>query len=268
MPKLAALLTLLLPVSAAALPMGVTKRSAHNWRDNMDASLNETSGNSQTRALSAGNLLEIAAGSWVGELHLAVLQNKTAAQITSERYDASEKVRYHWLDGNYVFEKLAWRRDWAAQLARRVDASAGLGRQLYRSKTDEVILDAGGGQIFQRFYGPGQTDTRGATYTLYGRWHHDFLKGASFQQEAEYIHNVTDGRDAHLKFVTTVSAPVSRRLSLRFNYEFDRAGLVPAGTQRVDRTLGAGISVALGNLDFAADPDLDADTGEITPAGN
>lgn len=265
---------LLAPSLAAAMIIGCTRARAASpvvprlnrgvdwtWRAAPELSYQETSGNSQTRTLTGANTFDVMAGkSVLAAAYFRAVHGTAGDQTNVERLLAYEKARWFFDEENYAFEKLMWKRDRFAGLRSGWDLSAGVGRRVFHTKKDDLALELGGGQILEHRIGEG--DRRGDTYKTYGRYQRLFGPGASFEQDGEYTHNLRYGRDARWRLTTSVTAPLSKRLSMRFTYEYDFARLPSPGVKRVDRTVMASLVISFGDVNM--DGDASNDYGEIS----
>lgn len=256
---LALLALLCAPAPAAAARKAAP--SAWDWRNDVELSFVETSGNSKSRVFSGANTLEFTGRSWLVETKASALHGKTLDLVTAERFLAFEKARWYWSDDDYVFEKLLWKRDRFAGLRYRFDFSAGLGRRVFKTKRSMLELEAGGGQILEHEIQ--DVNHRGDSYKTSGKYTYSFGPRASFEQDAEYTHNLRKGSDSRHQLVSTLTAPLSKRLSLRLSFDYEFNHRPPPGIMRVDRTWNTSIVVSFGDPTMSLD--TDEDYGEIDP---
>jgi putative salt-induced outer membrane protein len=205
---------------------------AKNWKNETKLVFLSAKGNSQSRTLGGGEKFNWANDKVVFEFWGDALNVESDNKRTSERYDAGEKVDWKWTDRNYVFERFLWESNRFAGYSQRYDGSLGLGREMLKTKADEILLELGGGYINeQRVDSPRVDFGSGRGYLKYV---HSFSSASSFSQDGEYLHNFDDPNGYRVNAETALTAAMNTYLSLKVSYTWKHVHEPPPGFKRDD----------------------------------
>jgi putative salt-induced outer membrane protein len=199
---------------------------AKPWKDQAQLSYLSANGNTKSTTIGASNLFSWTGGHFLLELPAGALNTKSKGERTAEQYYAGEKLQYKITDRNYAFEKFLWERNTFAGFDHRYDVSGGLGREWWKTDTDNFLTELGGGYINeQRVKTAGRTKFgSGRGYAKYAR---KLSATADFSQDAEYLHNFKESRDYRVNTETALITSISTNLSLKVSYGWKFRNLPP-----------------------------------------
>lgn len=120
---------------------------AKPWKDSGEVSVVSANGNSRTETTSIKNLFTYTWTKTALEIAGGGLGSSSGQQVTSEQYNASEKMKYTLVGDNYVFERFGWDKDRFAGVRDRYDSSTGLGRVLMNLPKDKLNTELGAGYV-------------------------------------------------------------------------------------------------------------------------
>lgn len=212
------------------------------WKDAAEFSLLTTNGNSRGTTTSGKNTFTYNWSDLTGLEFLAGGRGSSnAGTVTSEQYNASEKVTWKLIGANYVYERFGWDQDRFAGIANRWDASAGLGRLLLDLKNDKINTELGGGYVNEERTSAPRNDF--ASGRAYAKYVHTLSATANFSQDAEYLHNFKNRKGYRLNTETALIASLSTHLSLKTSFVWKRNALPPPGAIKDDTTTAVALIV-------------------------
>jgi putative salt-induced outer membrane protein YdiY len=215
-------------VSTAAAPAPVKK-----WKDAAEGSFVSTNGNSKT-STTAGkenfsydftkrDRLEIEGGG---------LGARSQNQVTAEQYYAGEKAQRRFDDADYVFEKYRWDKNRFAGILDRSEFSVGVGRQLWKTKTNLLTFEAAPGYLNEQRVDSHRLSI--ATARFYTKYAHDFTPTSKFSQDVEYIQSLADRRDTRFNTSTDLTTELSTHFAVKISYVWRRSNEPPPGFAKDD----------------------------------
>ncbi|MFH1723789.1 MAG: DUF481 domain-containing protein [Elusimicrobiota bacterium] len=204
------------------------------WKDTAEVSLVTTNGNSRATTTSAGNRFEYSWTRTTLGVNAGALGAKSEDRVTTERYNASEKVSFRFTDHNYVFERFGWERNRYAGFLHRWDFSSGLGRELLHMEKHSLISELGFGYTNEeRVDAPRQHFASGRTYSKY-TW--QVSETATFSQDGEVLANFKDMDGYRLNTETALTASITVHFSIKTAFLWNRVGAPPPGVLKDDTT--------------------------------
>jgi putative salt-induced outer membrane protein YdiY len=230
---LAAALPALADTPPADAPMTPAAPPAKKWHDTAEASYVNTNGNSRSATTSAKDSFSYDFDKSTRlELEGGGLGAKSAGQITAEQYFAREKVQRNFNEKDYVFENYRWDRNRFAGFWHLQVVSVGVGRDLWKTKTDLWTFEGAPGYLNEEFINAPRRSV--GTARAYTRYSHDFTPTSKFSQDVEYIQSLADKRDSRINTETGLTTALSSHFSVKTSFIWKRANFPPAGVHKDD----------------------------------
>ena len=239
---------LVLPAAAAALLLCTPLRSAlaqdqpkRPWKLQADFGLVNTSGNTSTTTLNAGQEGSYTTGAWtLGEAFNAVY-GRTGGATSAENYTARLRADYAISPHVGVYLLGGWNRDRFAGIARRFDEGTGLRLVALDRPRTKLNLEAGLSTIQQR-------PTTGADRNYAaarGAVHIKQMLGekAYLEQKAEILPNLKTTDDVRINSETSLVAPISGSIAFKAGYVIKFDNVPEPGFGKTDRFLTSGLQV-------------------------
>lgn len=222
-------------LAIAALAAGAVRAEeapVKNWKDTAQFSFLDANGNTDSTTLGASNLFTWTRNKWTLLLPAGALNTKSNGVRTAEQYYAGEKVEFKIDARNYLFERYQWERNVFAGFAHRHDLSGGVGREWFKTPTDNFLTELGAGYINeQRVASDRVTFGSGRGYAKYA---HKLSATADFSQDAEYLHNLKESKDYRFNAETALTAALTTRMSLKLSYALKFRNTPPPAFGKTD----------------------------------
>ena len=232
--KFIALSALLLASPAAAAD------SAKKWKDSAELSFVNANGNVKAQTTSVKNAFTYDFDALTRfENEAGGLGARSDGRVTAEQYYALEKVSRKLDDRNYVFERYRWDRNRFAGVAHRHDFSVGVGRELWKTPKDLLILEASPGYLNEERIQEKRKSF--ASTRVYAKYTRELSATAKFSQDAEYIQSLKDKRDKRINAETALTAAINSTFSIKNSFVWRHDSRPPDGKRKDDTVL----SVAL-----------------------
>jgi putative salt-induced outer membrane protein len=203
-----------------------------NWKNETQLTFLSARGNSQSRTVGAGEKFNWGQDKTALESWAHALNVESDNQRTSERYDAGEKAEWKLTGRNYLFERAQWESNRFAGYSHRYDASVGVGRELVKTKADDLFGEIGGGYINEQLVKAPRNDF--GSGRLYAKYIREISKTSSFSQDGEYLHNFDDPNGYRVNTETALKASLSTQMALKVSYTWKHVHEPPAGFKRDD----------------------------------
>jgi putative salt-induced outer membrane protein len=236
-----ALITVAVLVCFAAPSMAQEPAAPKNWKDSAELSYVQTSGNSKTSTFSAKDLFNYDWTRTALELAAGGLGTQSEGKVTSEQYNASEKVSLKLEGKDYAFEKTAWNKDRFAGVHDRYDTALGVGRKLLDTADDKLSLEAGGGYVSEHRIG--SADQSFGTYRGYFKYIRTLSATANASQDLEYLGNLKDSKGYRMNAETALTASISTHFSLKASYVWKFVNAPAPGFKKTDTITSMAIIV-------------------------
>ncbi len=233
--------TLICAILIAATASAAGAQETKKWKDAAELSYVQTSGNSKTSTLSAKNTYNYDWDKAALELIAGGLGTESRNTVTSEQYNASEKVSLKLSGKDYAFEKTAWNKDRFAGIKDRWDFSLGLGRNLIDAANDKLSVEAGGGYIFEDRVAVENKSF--GTYRGYAKYQRTLSPTAYASQDMEYLGNLKDSSGYRMNAETALVTSISTHFSLKASYLWKYVNSPSAGYKKTDTTTSVAIIV-------------------------
>lgn len=227
---------LAITLSCALLLLTIDTKAAETkdkpWKNETGISYVSTNGNTKANTFSAKELFTYNWTKWVGELFGGALTAEDKGSKTAEKFHAGEKLSYKLSDHDYFYEQGRWDKDRFAGIRHRYDLGLGYGRILIKDDHHLLKGEVGGGYISEERIGEPRNDFSNGR--VYGKYELTLSETASFQQDAEYLHNFEDKADYRVNAETALLSKLSTYLSLKISYDFSYVGQPPKGFGKTD----------------------------------
>ncbi|MEK7390417.1 MAG: DUF481 domain-containing protein [Elusimicrobiota bacterium] len=230
------ILTLGVAIAAAALPLHAEDAPEKKWKNAAEVSVVSTNGNSKTQTTAAKNVFNYQFNAQTAlDVEGGGLGSRSKGAVTSEQYYASEKVTLKLDDRNYVYEKYRWDRDRFKDLAHRHDFAAGVGREMWKTAKNLLILEAAPGYVNEEhLQTPRKTFASSRVYVKYTR---EFSPSSRFTQDAEWVQSFKDKRDTRINTETAVTAALNSLFSVKNSFIWKHDSRPPTGVSKDDTIL-------------------------------
>lgn len=201
-----------------------------------------TAGNSETQTLTGTEKLEHKTGNW--------LFTQDAAAVWGTDSGVENAGRYLFgLRGDRTITKRVsayglgtWRRNTFAAISRQFDEGVGLAYHALIPSPQQLDLEAGAG-LSQRRDTFGTQDNFG-TWRLAALYRYYFKEKTYFEGGGTYMGNLTTSADYEWDAKTSLVAPLSSILAMKFGYNYHYRNAPLAGIKHWDSTFAAGIQVS------------------------
>ena len=206
---------------------------AKKWKDSTEASFVDTNGNTKPSTTSGKESFSYDFDPRARiELEGGGLGARSRNQVTAEQYYAGEKTQRKFDDRDYVFEKYRWDKNRFAGILNRQEFSLGVGRQLWKTKTNLLTFEAAPGYLNEERIGQKRRSV--ATTRLYSKYAHDFTATSKFSQDIEYIQSLADGRDSRINTETDLTTELSTHFAVKTSFNWKRSTQPPPGFAKDD----------------------------------
>jgi putative salt-induced outer membrane protein len=139
------------------------------------------------------------------------------------------------------FTGVGFDRNRFAGIAQRFEEQIGLQARVLAANADTISLE-GGGSITQQIPVDGMQENfpsaRGAM-----SWRHAFTQSTYFNQNVEYIPNLSEHEDWRVNTESTIVAPLSARIGLKVSYVVRYDNLPQPGFSELDKLFTTGIQL-------------------------
>ncbi len=211
---------------------GAAEPPKRPWTDTAELSLVATTGNSKTTNIAGSNKfvynwtssdLTVDAAALRAESTVRVLTNPDGTvqvsektSTTAENYSAGAKYRHNIREGFLWYGRAGWLRDPLAGIDNHYVAGAGLGYRIFKTDVQSLTSELGADYT--------KEDRAGGVSTSYagGRGFLGYERALSatskLTTELEILENLKDTADLRAKWVTSVTASLTKKLALKASY--------------------------------------------------
>lgn len=210
-----------------------------------DAGFVSTSGNTSVQTLNLGDKITAKVDAFTFTQQFGVVHGSSNGATIASSWHGLVRTDMAVHDGIGVYASVTYERNTLAGLAARVGTVAGLSAQLFKTKTDKLVVE-GGVSI---------TSQRGTVANLQDQ---DFLGGraatafvhqigprASIAQSVELLPNFRQGADLRVNTETALLAPFTRMVAVKVSYVIHYDGVPEPGYYNTDRLFTSGIQITL-----------------------
>ncbi len=213
------------------------------WTLQADFGFINTSGNTSTTSLNAGEKASYTAGHWTLAQGFAAVYGKTGGATSAENLAATLRVDYAITPRLAFYGTGGWERNRFAGIGRRFEEGAGLSFKAVAAERTTLTLEAGASANQQRdLAGVVDNFTSGRGALLFKQM---LNAAAYFQQTGEVLQNLKDGADTRVNSETALVAPLSARIAFKAGYVIRFDNQPQPGFKKTDRYLTSGLQVVL-----------------------
>lgn len=227
--KLSSILIAVLAVNLPVLSAAAQVEEKSPWSGKATLGYLATSGNTENSTLNTGVQVGYTAGQWAHLLTAAAISASENEVTTAEAYDLGWKSERKISDHDFLFARLAWRKDNFGAYDTQFAQTVGYGRRLIEKKAHKLNVELGVGARQSEFQLGGTENETIFTAGGYYRW--QMSETAEFRQDL----TVEAGNEnTHMESVTALSARIVGDLALVASYTIKNNSEVPALTEKTD----------------------------------
>lgn len=229
----ALLIASVLPAQDAA-PAAVTKFTS-------DFGYVATSGNTAVTTMSVGEKLTHARTRLTLEQTFALVYGEQDGIVNTNNLRAGLRADYR-VDRLFaIFGGAAFDRNTFAGIEKRFEEQIGVQYRALAATRDTIRVEGGGSITQQIAVGGGQTNFPSARAA--GVWRHNFTPASYFQQNVEYLPNLSTPIDWRINTESSVVAPISARIGVKVSYVIRYDNLPEVGFRTTDRLFTTGVQL-------------------------
>ena len=235
------LLGLTLALVAARPVLGQEAAPKRPWALQTDFGFVNTSGNTSTTTLNAGEKASYTAGRWTLAQGFGAVYGRTEGTKSAESYTAGLRADYALSPRLALYGLGGWDRNEFAGISRRFEEGAGLSLKAVVQPRTTLTLEAGAAANQQRdLAGASDNFASGRGAVLFKQ----MLNAAAYvQQGVEALQNFEDGSDTRVNSETALVAPLSSRIAFKAGYVIRFDNQPEPGFKKTDRYLTSGLQV-------------------------
>lgn len=214
------------------------------WRFTGALGYVQTSGNTRLSTVNLTDKLILRPSQWWTFTQTAGwIWGKTNGVESANQLVLSARADYHITPRLSAFALTGFERNRYAGIGRRLEESAGLSWFALKQSRAELQIDLGAG--FQQDRDTAGLTNRFSIARLAPRFRYQLGERAYFEEQLEFVENLEDTGDLRTISNTSLVAPLTRAIALRFGYLVRYDAVPPAGSRKVDTTFTSGIQISL-----------------------
>jgi len=235
----------------AALAFGMTENclaqtpaDSLGWRFTGALGYVQTSGNTKLSTVNLTDQLTFRPSQWWTFTQTASwIWGKTNGVESANQLVATTRADYNITPRLSAYALAGFERNRYAGIGRRLQESAGLSWWALKQARTELQIDLGAGAQQER-------DTAGvkngfAIARLAPRFKLQLGERSFFEEQLEFLANLEDTGDLRTVSTTSLVAPLTAAIALRFGYLVRYDAVPPVGSRKLDTTFTTGIQVTL-----------------------
>jgi putative salt-induced outer membrane protein len=228
------LLTVLTAPAAAQAPKD-------SFRLAFDLGFVNASGNTDVTTLNVGEHLSYVTGPWTLAHSVIAIEGRSHGAETAAQYASDLRVERAFSARFGAYALAGWYRNPFAGIGRRFSEGAGLTAKIIAHPKDVLSGEAGISFVQERntaFVTNSFSAGRGAVL-----YKHSFTDAASLQEALELLANLKTSDDRRVNSETSLTAPLSKRISLKAAYLIRFQNLPEPGFKKTDRVFTTGVQI-------------------------
>jgi putative salt-induced outer membrane protein len=238
-PSLLAMLTLLLPVVAAAQPPAAPGTPPPRWERKAELSLVATGGNTDTQTLGLGASVTFRPGVWTTEARTAFVRSENQNVETARSFVADFREARALTRRAEVFGRFGYLVDPFAGIDHRSTVDGGVGYKLLLGPVHSLRVDAGLGYTREaRKVGDDLSFALGNIGAAY-KW--QISKTADLSESALLTSSLSDRDQWRFGNALALTAAITRVFSLKLSHDLKFNHAPVAGFQKTDRITSAAV---------------------------
>jgi putative salt-induced outer membrane protein len=200
-----------------------------------------TSGNTAVTTMSVGEKLTQSRNRLTLEQTFALVYGEQDGIVNTNNLRAGLRADYR-VDRLFaIFGGAAFDRNTFAGIERRFEEQIGVQYRALAATRDTIRVEGGGSITQQIAVGGGQTNFPSARAA--GVWRHHFTPASYFQQNVEYLPNLSTPIDWRINTESSVVAPISARIGVKVSYVIRYDNLPEVGFRTTDRLFTTGVQL-------------------------
>lgn len=212
-----------------------------SFRLAFDLGLVNASGNTDVTTLNVGEHLSYVTGPWTLAHETIAIEGRSKGSETAAQYSSALRVDRAFSPRFGAYALAGWYRNPFAGIGRRFDEGTGLTAKLIARPHDVLSGEAGISFVQERNTALLEnTFSAGRGALLYK---HNFTDAASLQQAVELLADLKHSDDRRVNSETSLTAPLSKRISLKAAYLIRFQNLPQPGFKKTDRVLTTGVQI-------------------------
>jgi putative salt-induced outer membrane protein YdiY len=212
-----------------------------SFRLAFDLGFVNASGNTDVTTLNAGEHLSYVSGPWTFAHEVIVIEGRSHGSETAAQYSTDFRVDRALSARFGAYGLAGYYRNPFAGIARRFDEGFGLTAKILSRPHDALSGEVGTSFIQERNTALLENSfSAGRTALLYK---HNLTDAATLQETAELLVNFQLTDDRRVNSETSLTAPLSKRISLKAAYLIRFQNLPEPGFKKTDRVLTTGVQV-------------------------
>lgn len=217
-----------------ALAAPLFAQETEPWKGSVEASMIETSGNTDTQTLliSAKGERALDHSRLSGEA--TAIYGEQEAVTTQKRWMLRLKYDYNFTERRYAFISETIERNTLLGIEIRYVTIAGVGYYFLRNPADTLKGEVGLGYTRENPVAP-LPDIGYASARLFGEYSHSFSKATRFSQTVEYLPNLQESSDYIVNEETAFTTNLIGNLAFKISYAVIFDNLPPPGFVKTDR---------------------------------
>jgi putative salt-induced outer membrane protein YdiY len=210
-----------------------------------DAGFVSTSGNTSVQTLNLGDKIVARIDAFTFTQQFGVVHGSSNGSIVASSWRGLVRSDMAVHEGIGVYASVTYERNTLAGLAARVGTVTGLSAQVFKTKTDRLLVEGGVSITSQRgtVANPQDQDFLGGRAAT--AFVHQIGPRASFAQSVELLPNFRQGADLRVNTETALLAPFTRKAAVKVSYVVHFDGVPEPGFYNTDRLFTSGIQITL-----------------------
>jgi putative salt-induced outer membrane protein len=215
---------------AALLSHGALAEPDGTWKGDAELGVLATNGNTKTKNIDAKLKVVNDRERWRHTLNGEVLNSSEQGSTTAERYFVSGKSDLKLTERSYVFGLLTYENDRFSGYDHRVTETLGYGRNIIKSDTLNLDLEAGLGARQSKLSASGENQNEAMLHLAGGlEW-----KLSNTSTFSEDLSSDIGRKSTVTKSVTALKTQIAGNLASKLSFTAKHTSQVPAGITKLD----------------------------------
>lgn len=198
-------------------------------------------GNTRLSTFNMGDKIVYTQQMWALTQTASYVEGQTKGMETANQLLFAARADYTFAPQLSAFGAASFERNPYAGFTRRTNEQLGVRWQAVEAPRDSLSFDAGGVLTQQTDVSDSTENYPAARLAI--SYKHAFSKAAYFQQQAEYIPNLTTGGAYRVNSMSAIVAPVSAHIGIKVSYAVQYNSHPPDTFGTTDRLLTTGVQV-------------------------
>lgn len=187
------------------------------WNDEAELSVVSTDGNSETKTISAKNILKYKFNErLLGRWKAGALKGESDGEREAEKYFSEIRLDYLLTEKIYTFGNVGWLKDTFSGIDSRYYVGPGMGYNFLKGPSHFLLGEAGLNYVNEDY--TDDTDNDFIAGRLFALYEYHFTAKNKFSQSVEYLHAFDDSENYSLNSETALISALNGNLSLKASY--------------------------------------------------